>query len=195
MGTKSKKMEKAMNRLLPVIYIGAVAAAIALSGCGPRGNSPNVELIQDMMEQPAVKAQKADDTWGDGMSTRVPPEHTQPIGFKPYRWPTDIDAAVRENKNPMAGDFSDEILLTGQNYYNTNCMVCHGVKADGNGPIKAKYPLPIPSLQSDKIKGWPDAHVYHVITMGQGTMGPYASMVPEKVRWQLVNYIRHLQKQ
>lgn len=188
-------MEKLINHLLPVIYIGAVAAALALSGCGPKGNQPNVELIQDMMEQESVKAQEADETWGDGMSARVPPGNTQPIGFKPYRYANDIDAAIRDNKNPIAGDMADEVLLTGQNYYNTNCMVCHGINADGNGPIKAKYPLPIPSLKSDKMKNWNDANIYHVIVMGQGTMGPYGAMVHEKVRWQVVNYIRHLQKQ
>jgi hypothetical protein len=30
--------------------------------------------------------------------------------------------------------------------------------------------------------------------MGQGVMGPYASHIPQKYRWQVVNYIRHLQK-
>lgn len=169
--------------------------ALALTGCGPKGNQPNIELIQDMMDQPAVKAQKADDTWGDGMSARVPPANTQPIGFKPYKYATDIDAAIRENKNPIAGDFSDEVLLVGQNHYNTNCMVCHGAAGDGNGPVKAKYPLPIPSLKSDKIRGWVDANIYHVIVMGQGTMGPYGANVPDEARWPVVNYIRHLQKQ
>lgn len=173
----------------------ATACLLALNACGPSGNSPNVELIQDMMEQAAVKPQEHDDTFADGISERVPPANTQPVGFIPYKYSTDVEAAVRENKNPLAGDMSDDVLLTGQNYYNTNCLICHGVKADGNGPLKPKYPLPIPTLKSDKVKNWPDAHVYHVITVGQGLMGPYASMVPAKYRWQLVNYIRHLQKE
>lgn len=172
----------------------ALAALLALGACGPRGNKPNVELIQDMMVQPAVQPQGQDNTYGDEMGARQPPEHTQPIGFTPYKYARDLEAALRENKNPLAGNFSDEVLLIGQNQFNTNCMICHGVAGHGDGPLKSKYPLPIPSLTSDKVKGWADANIYHVITVGQGTMGPYASMVPEKVRWQLVQYIRQLQK-
>lgn len=163
-------------------------------GCGPSGNKPNVEIIQDMMEQPAVKAQKQDDFFANGISSLVPPEHTQPVGKKPYPFGADIAKALTQLKNPIAGDLSETVLLTGQKYYNTQCMVCHGAKGLGDGALKAKYPLPIPSLVSDKIKSWPDAHIFHVITVGQGVMGAYGSHVPENVRWQLVNYIRHLQK-
>ncbi|MNT30857.1 hypothetical protein D3C72_1666710 [compost metagenome] len=52
-----------------------------------------------------------------------------------------------------------------------------------------------PALLTDKVKAWPDGHLYHVITVGQGVMGPYASHIPQSVRWQVVNYIRFLEKQ
>lgn len=187
-----------LNRRNSGSYLTALCAGglltLSLAGCGPSGNEANVELIQDMMVQESVKPQEADSTFKDGISQRVPPEHTQPIGFTPYKWGTDLDAAIRENKNPLAGKTDDEILIAGQNQYNTNCMICHGRHGNGDGPIKEKYPLPIPSLRSEKVRGLGDAQIYHIITMGQGTMGPYASMVPADVRWQLVNYIRHLQQ-
>lgn len=166
-----------------------------LSACGPKGNSPNVELVQDMMEQEAVRAQRFDPWFKDGISSLVPPTGSQPVGFVPYKYATDIAAAERENKNPMAGDQSTATLLTGQKYYNTNCMICHGQQGHGDGPVSKKYPLPIPALTSDKVRGWPDAHLFHVITVGQGMMGPYASHIPQQYRWQVVNYIRHLQQE
>ena len=173
----------------------AFTALTSLTACGPKGNEPNVELIQDMMVQPAIKAQRQDLFFKDGISSLVPPEHTQPVGFIPYKYATDVALAEKENKNPFAGDMSPDVLLTGQKYFNTNCMVCHGQSAHGDGPVSKKYPLPIPALTSEKIRSWPDAHIYHVITMGQGMMGPYASHVPQAYRWQVVNYIRHLQQQ
>ncbi|MCX7674739.1 MAG: cytochrome c [Bdellovibrionaceae bacterium] len=163
-------------------------------GCGPKGNQPNVELIQDMMDQPAVKAQKYDDFFPDHISSRQPPEHTKPVGKNPYPYASNIQLALEKLKNPFEGDLSSEVLLIGQKYYNTNCMVCHGEKAKGDGPIKEKYPLPIPSLLSDKIRSWKDAQIYHVISAGQGVMGAYASHIPENYRWQVVNYIRYLQQ-
>ncbi len=168
--------------------------AFSIFSCGPSGNKPNVEIIQDMMEQPAIKAQKQDDFIENGISSRVPPENTQPVGKKPYAYAMDISKAMAELKNPLEGQMSSEVLFVGQKYFNTNCMVCHGQKALGDGPIKPSYPIPIPSLMSDKIRGWSDAQIFHVISAGQGLMGSYASHVPEKYRWQLVNYVRHLQQ-
>ncbi len=173
--------------LLPLVF----------SACTKDVSQPNIEVIQDMMEQDAVKAQKFDDFTESGISARVPPENTIPVGFKPYRYEKDLDGALKENKNPYsakkAADLDPEVLLTGQTFYNTNCMVCHGAGGKGDGSIKNSYPLPIPSLLSDKVRNWQDANIYHVITMGQGTMGPYRSHIPAKYRWQVVQYIRHLQ--
>lgn len=180
---------------LSVLSILGFVMASGLLGCGPKDGKPNVELIQDMMVQDAVKAQRYDDFTESGISARVPPEFTVPVGGKRYRYAADLDGALRELKNPMAGSMDPEVLLTGQNFYNTNCMICHGTKGAGDGPIKKSYPLPIPSLLSDKVRNWKDAQVYHVLTMGQGTMGPYGSHIPEKYRWQVVQYIRHLQNE
>ncbi len=171
-----------------------MTTTLMLASCGPKGNEPNVELIQDMMVQEAVKAQGYDEFFTDHISSRVPPANTAPIGFSPYRYAKDPEVAGKELRNPYAGMVSDEVLLTGQNSYNTNCMVCHGMKAKGDGPLKGIYPLPIPPLNSDKVKNWPDGQIYHVVTMGQGTMGPYGAEVPAASRWQLVSYIRQLQK-
>ena len=178
------------------LFISLVCGLVAMHGltaCGPSGNKPNVELIQDMMESPADKAQESDDFFKETPSSnQMPPEHTQPVGFKPYR-PGFDPALAKADKNPLAGSTSDEVLLTGQKYFETNCMVCHGQKADGQGSIVDKMPNKPPSLMSEKIRGWADGQIYQVISMGQGTMGSYASHIPQKYRWQVVNYIRHLQ--
>lgn len=176
-----------------MIYMIVCLLSLSLISCGPSGNQPNVELIQDMMESPSAKAQEYDDFFKDDHSSaRVPPEHTQPVGFKPYR-PQFDPALAKADKNPLAGDMSDAVLLTGQKYFEINCMVCHGQKGDGLGTVAEKMPNKPPTLLSEKIRGWSDGQIYQVITMGQGTMGPYASHIPQKYRWQVVNYIRHLE--
>ena len=92
---------------------------------------------------------------------------------------------------------SVETLMTGQKMFETHCMVCHGMNGGGgeNTSVGQMMALKPPALTSAKILGWNDAQIYHVITQGQGVMGPYASHVPQKFRWQLVQYVRHLQKQ
>lgn len=156
---------------------------------------PNVELIQDMMEAPHFKAQEADPERPNLGSARTPPSNTIPVGFKPYPFGNDKERAARENKNPLEGDMSPEVLMVGQKFYQTHCTVCHGARGEGGEKMSVSefMALKPPSLLSPKVTAWNDAEIYHVITMGQGVMGPYAAHIPQKYRWQVVNYIRQLQ--
>ena len=168
-----------------------------LAACDSNHSSPNVELIQDFMESPALKAQEYDPTAPNNSAMRLPPDNTVPRGFEPYAYAKDFDGAVKQ-KNPIAGDMSEPVLATGMKYFNTNCKICHGAHGEGGvaagSSVSELMALKPPPLVSDKVKGWTDGNLFHVITMGQGVMGPYASHIPARYRWQVVNYVRHLQK-
>ncbi len=159
--------------------------AAALTGCSDK-SQPNIELIQDMMESPAIKPQEP------GM--REPAKNTVPVGFTPYQWGTNLDEAIKENRNPMAGQMTEDVLRVGQKFFETHCMVCHGMHGEGGEAtvVAQKMALKPPSLVSDKVKAMSDQQVYHIITMGQGVMKGYNHHIPAKYRWQVVNYIRHL---
>ncbi|MES2803372.1 MAG: cytochrome c [Bdellovibrionota bacterium] len=178
---------------ISMTLLAASLAATVFSGCGPSGNQPNVELIQDMMESPAIKSQEYDEASPNKAGMRVPPEGTQPQGFVPYNY-TDAIAASG-NKNPLVGQYSEEVLKTGTKYYTIHCAICHGANGQGGEQLSVAETMTLkpPGLTTDKIKGWTDGQIYHVITAGQGMMGPYAAHIPQKYRWQVVNYIRHLQ--
>lgn len=160
-----------------------VAVPVALFGCNDKHSEPNIELVQDMMLSPAVKAQRED---------RLPPEGTVPQGWEPYTI-GDFDVANNTLKNPVTS--SKEVLAHGQKMFLTYCYVCHGTLAEGDGPVASKMLLQPPSLVADKIKGWNDGGIYHLITKGRGLMGAYDSQIPlAKDRWAIVHYVRHLQK-
>lgn len=187
-----------MKRLTLILSLPFLAFGVAsTTGC-QGGDQPNIELVQDMFETPAIKAQEYDEDAPGHSGMRVPPEHTVPVGFKPYKYAADPERGFKENKNPIAGDESKEGLLVGMKMFETHCSVCHGLKGeggvDGHSVVASFMALKPPSLLSEKVRGMTDGHVYHIITMGQGVMGPYASHVPQKSRWQLVNYIRYLEK-
>lgn len=193
-------MKSFVNRstinILMTLAAGVFVTA-TLTSCTDH-SKPNVELIQDMMESPAIKPQEFDESSPNHSGMRVPPEGTQPVGFTPYRYATDMAGAAKD-PNPFAGNMTEETLKVGLKYYTTNCTICHGQHGEGAEAAKSsvgeKMALKPPSLLSDKIRGWTDGEIYHVITMGQGVMGPYASHIPQRYRWQVVNYIRHLQKE
>lgn len=190
-----------MKNMINLNLIGKstlVLATALMVGCNIDKSKPNIDLVQDMMESPAIKAQEFDATSPNGSGMRVPPEGTVPVGFVNENL-ADLTVAEKELKNPLAGDMSKDVLMTGQKYFVTNCGVCHGNK--GEGAVAAKItiadfmPLKPWPINNEKISGWTDAHIYFVISKGQGLMGPYASHIPKKYRWQVVNYIRHLQQE
>ncbi len=173
-----------------------IVSFLGLAACSKQHPEPNIELIQDMMESPAIKAQEYDENSPNHSGMRLPAENTVPQGFVPYKYGVDVDRASKENKNPIAGQNSQEILMTGQKFYETNCMACHGMQGQGgmkDNSIGEKMALKPPSLLSEKIHDYNDARIYHIISKGQGVMGPYESHIPQAYRWQVVNYIRHLQ--
>jgi mono/diheme cytochrome c family protein len=179
--------------------MGFCVLVLAMTGCTdskPKLHAePNIELIQDMMESPALKAQDFDTFDRNKGSARVPPEGTVPIGFKPYPYPGNPDLAAKNLVNPLAKDFSPEVLKVGQQKYEIYCMVCHGPKGGGDGPVAVKMLVKPPALMTDKIRKLADGGIYHIISEGQGVMSSYASqLMNPRERWMIVNYVRNLQK-
>jgi mono/diheme cytochrome c family protein len=188
-------LSKTRNFALAVVL--ASAGLFALPACSPpaQHSDTNVEIIQDMMEQDALKAQDFLPTDRNKGSSLLPPAGSVPKGYTPYKYHNDPMAAEKALKNPLGGDMSPEILSLGQTKYNTYCIVCHGPQGKGDGTVAPKMAMKPPPLISDKIVGVNDAHIYHIITDGQGVMSSYAyQLVNEKDRWAIVNYVRSLQR-
>ena len=183
-----------------LLFGGALTLVIgATVGCTPKNpelhSEPNVELIQDMMAQPAIKPQHFMPSTPEVAASRIPPEGTVPVGYKPYPYHLDPVTAAKMLKNPYAGNSSPEILEQGRKRFETFCAVCHGYQGKGDGPVSVKMALKPPPLISDKIKNVPDGAIFHIISDGQGVMSSYAyQLVNEKDRWAIVNYVRSLQK-
>lgn len=177
--------------LLRSILIISVVS-VALTGCFQRSsNEPNVELIQDMMIDPAVKAQDFDHDMPGKRANRLPPEGTVPMNWTPYPNYLNDDQA-KDFKNPIVAN--KDILAKGQKLYQIYCAVCHGTTGYGNGTVADVSLVKPPSLLAQKIKQWTDGQINHLITKGRGLMGAYESQIPSQDdRWALVHYIRHLQ--
>lgn len=188
-----------MNLRVTQTLVFAFVAAALVSGC-TRGSrelrkEPNVEIIQDMMDQPALKPQDYEPGHPKQGASRLPPEGTVPVGYKPYPYPNDPISAAARLKNPLTGDLSPEVLNLGRQKYEIYCAVCHGYEGKGDGPVAPKMVLGPPSLLSNKVRTMNDAAIYHIITDGQGVMASYVyQIVEERDRWAIVNYVRSLQK-
>lgn len=172
-------------------YFAVFLSVLFLTGCGAGHNKTNVELMQDMFDQPSLKSQDYDNE-RDQIAMRLPPEGTVPRNKSVYMYSGDPIAAEKNLKNPVVS--SEEALALGKEKYNIYCALCHGLSGKGEGQIAEYMALKPPSLLSDKVRGFNDGRIFHIITDGQGVMGNYSSQIQdENERWAIVNYVRALQ--
>jgi mono/diheme cytochrome c family protein len=171
-----------------VLAAGALIASA--SGCQKR--QPALEYMPNMAYGPRVAAQ-AEDPLRPGYSVERPPvEGTVPRDLTPYRFAqADTTQAMAALVNPLPR--TAEVIGRGQRVYMNTCVVCHGPRGDGQGYIEPLYPQP-PLLFSDKVRNWPDARIFHIITRGQNLMPSYASQILPEDRWAVVHYVRALQR-
>ena len=108
-------------------------------------------------------------------------------------WKAPADA--KNTKNPLADKKADKASLAeAKKLAETNCASCHGPEGKGNGPAAAALPPPKPAdWTSSKVASESDGEIFWKISNGRGAMPPWKHL-PEKDRWDLVNYIRTLQK-
>lgn len=93
-------------------------------------------------------------------------------------------------KNPLPPLTGKELEEAGR-LFNINCAVCHGAKAEANGPLAPK----IGGVKSiiAASPGFGDGKIFYIITYGQNNMGSYASQLSREQRWRIVQYIRTLE--
>ena len=163
------------------LSFGVLTFGLVLSGCG-KHEKPNFIYMEEMVYSPALKAQE------EG-AMRLPPEGTVPRGYTPYPYPDDPEAAGRNLKNPLGR--SHAVLNKGKELFNIYCIVCHGAYGEGDGSVVPKFPRP-PSLQTEKIRDYPDGRIFHIITKGQNLMPAYSQQMSPEERWSVVHYVRVL---
>ncbi len=171
-----------MNRHIK--NIGLLGLSLLLVNCpGASGDRTTMEYIPEMLSQASLRAQEA---------PRMPPAGTIPRGYLPYPFAIDQgELAQTVLKNPLP--VNRATLLDGKRVFENNCSVCHGPVGKGDGSIVPKFPMP-PSLNSDKVKDWPDGRIFHVVSAGQNLMPSYASQVFPEERWAVIHYVRALQR-
>jgi mono/diheme cytochrome c family protein len=101
-------------------------------------------------------------------------------------WKAPADA--KATKNPVKG------VGNAKKNIETNCVTCHGASGKGDGAAAAALPPPKPAdWTSSKVAAETDGELFWKISNGRGAMPPWKHL-PEKDRWEIVNYIRTLHK-
>lgn len=129
-----------------------------------------------------------------GMNMREPVANTVRRGdFIPYRIPKDsFELAERILSNPF--DSTAAVIKSGKELYLKFCLHCHGIDGQTPGKVGERF-AGVVSYTSAAVINKGEGHLFHVITFGKGRMGPHASQLSVKERWEIVRYVQILQQQ
>ena len=165
----------------------AALAAIALLACNPDNVVHKVGWFATMRHQRNIKP----------YARPIPPvAGTVPVegGELPV---------TRENADRLVNPRTRtaESLNRGKWVFETYCLVCHGERGRGDGPISpaggGPFPIPIPSLVDPARPRLSDGYLYGMVlnaaAMGRGSMPRYGDKIHGTDRWDVVNYVRSLQ--
>ncbi len=103
-------------------------------------------------------------------------------------------AEAKNVKNPRADKKNDKpAMAAAKKLVETNCVTCHGPNGKGDGVAAAALPTKPADWTSPKIAKETDGELFWKIANGRGPMPPWKHL-SETERWDLVNYVRTLQK-
>ena len=174
--------------------VAVVVLCLVVAGCDRRSQR-GYEYMGDMAHSVPYDTFAPNPVTRNGMTQQLPVRGTIPRGFRPLHYgatPADAERAGRELVNPYAP--TPALVAHGRDLYETFCIVCHGPRGEGDGPLVPLIPAP-PSYSSDRVRAMPAGRLFHVITFGSGRMPSYASQVPAEERWSVVAYVQRLQQQ
>lgn len=79
----------------------------------------------------------------------------------------------------------------GYEAYQVNCIPCHGVTGEGNGPMSKGLPVPPADLTAPHVATHTLGDIFHWLTYGgqSGVMPPFAGAITEDERWDLINFL------
>lgn len=105
--------------------------------------------------------------------------------------PEDYERAAAEVKSPLLSNKTN--IEKGAELYQKMCAHCHGKEGKGDGAISASGKIVAPDYPG-KLKDLSEGKMYHSINYGKGLMGSHASQMSKLERWQVVEYVKCLQK-
>jgi mono/diheme cytochrome c family protein len=164
-----------MRKSLLAVCLGSWVAA-----CHGDPNETILQYMPDMVDSPAVKAQK---------NYIDPPPGAVPMNA--MLLPATNSETEQAVSNPVASD--EASLKRGEVLWHTVCVACHGTDGKGQNKLGPNFPQP-PDLTIAAYRDRKDGFFFHVITKGSAIMPAYGYALDPTERWHIINFLRELQK-
>ena len=158
----------------------AFAVVLMLGAAGVAGAFPwSTDMFRGASVQPLAQP------------PRVMPSGTLPVsGGEPAM---SREEAARVLRNPLVA--SGARLEHGKQLFETNCAPCHGVEGAGDGPVASHTLVPATNLTVGAVTERSEGYLYATIRNGGTVMPAYGDAMSSTERWELVLYVRQLQRE
>ncbi|GAB4386859.1 MAG: cytochrome c [Phycisphaerales bacterium] len=204
--------------------LALVGAGVLAGGCrGDRSQEPPRRFFPDMDKQARWNPQADTPFYENRSSARVPDPNAVAFGraaFDPVAYGNEpwAESFMQQRQDLLAeddavyrGKVGDEYvdyipvpvtlerIRRGQEKFNTFCSVCHGYQGNGDGMAGVNFIAPPANLHADLYtdpvqRTARDGYIFEVIRNGVRTMPGYAHSVGVQDAWDIVMYVRALQK-
>jgi mono/diheme cytochrome c family protein len=162
-----------MKKLQWSLFIATVLVAFGVSLAHGWPWSP------DMDKQPSIRPLE---------EPRLPPPGSIPRqGKEPVM---DRLKAAEKLHNPVRPTAAS--IENGKRLFQIYCALCHGPDGKGGGPVATKF-VPPADLTLEIFRQRTDGFLYATIRNGGALMPGQAEALSPGERWDVVNYIRHVQ--
>ncbi len=95
-------------------------------------------------------------------------------------------------KNPVPS--TPQSVSRGKELYALNCAFCHGATGHGEGPVGQVFGPRPPALAEAATAALSDGAMFWKITVGPNTMPSFVNRLTPQERFDVINYIRTLEK-
>lgn len=136
---------------------------------------------RDMKDQPSIRPQEA---------PRRPPAGAVPR--EGWERPMSREEMGKILANPVP--FQQQSIESGRRLFEIYCALCHGMDGKGMGRVAIKF-IPPPDLTLPMFQQKADGFLYGTIRNGGAIMPAYGAVLSSKERWDIVNFLRSLQRQ
>lgn len=118
----------------------------------------------------------------------------QPAGMpdNPPIPPMKLEMMTVKMQNPLQPTAAN--LASGKERFETTCSPCHGIIGAGNGTVAHLLEHPPKNLLTGVSKNLPDGYIYGYIRNGGIWMPAYDDAMSSNERWQVVLYVRELER-
>jgi S-disulfanyl-L-cysteine oxidoreductase SoxD len=144
------------------------------------GSAYSFPWSRDMKDQPSIKPHEA---------PRRPPAGTVPRDG--WERPMTREEMGKSLANPMP--VTRQSIENGRRLFEIYCALCHGTNAKGMGPVAMKF-IPPPDLTLPFFQQQTDGYIYGTIRNGGPIMPAHGDLLTPKERWDIVNFLRSLQR-